>query len=58
MHEREEMQIRLVSEQQAGWLPPIAAIIATSRVHSFLPNSYFSGISIAYCTRALNNPNR
>lgn len=33
------MQIQLVSEQQAGWPPPIAAIVATSLVHSFLPES-------------------
>lgn len=34
---REEMQIQLVSEQQAGWLPPIAAIISTSQVHFLFP---------------------
>lgn len=35
---REEMQIQLVSEQQAGWLPPIAAIVSTSPL-SLLPLS-------------------
>lgn len=31
------MQIQLVSEQQAGWLPPIAAIVSTSQVHFLFP---------------------
>lgn len=52
-----EMRVQLVGVQQAGWPPPIAAIVATSRLHSFLPSPYFSGISMAHCTRTrkLNN---